>query len=386
MADKTITQLTADSIASTDELPFWDVSASDTNKALVSDLLALFSLTLAGDSGSSQALANANTLTIAGGNAIATAAGATDTLTVNFDLTVLTEESSVSGSDYVVIYDASASGHRKMTRANFLTGISGTPGGSNTQVQYNNSGAFGGMAAMIYDNSTGAVTLTSQAAATIPLKIVGAASQSGRLLEFRSSANGLLAGIEANGLLHFSEWCIDRGNNNGMRATSSSRIDLVIGGTTVLAASSTSGGQVGIGIVPSAPIHAVANDAATNTVTNVAILGHNSSGTPTTGFGTGLKWQGESSTTADTEMARIRTEWATATHASRAARMVFEVYDTAAREFLSAEADGTQALIGVFGATPIAKPTVTGSRGGNAALASLLTALADLGWLTDSSS
>lgn len=39
-----------------------------------------------------------------------------------------------------------------------------------------------------------------------------------------------------------------------------------------------------------------------------------------------------------------------------------------------------------FGATAVAKPTVTGSRGGNAALASALSALASLGLLTDSSS
>lgn len=41
--------------------------------------------------------------------------------------------------------------------------------------------------------------------------------------------------------------------------------------------------------------------------------------------------------------------------------------------------------IGFYGTTPAAKPTVTGSRGSNAALASLLTALAGLGLLTDSS-
>jgi len=41
--------------------------------------------------------------------------------------------------------------------------------------------------------------------------------------------------------------------------------------------------------------------------------------------------------------------------------------------------------IGFFAATPAAKPTVTGSRGGNAALASLLTGLATLGLITDSS-
>lgn len=40
--------------------------------------------------------------------------------------------------------------------------------------------------------------------------------------------------------------------------------------------------------------------------------------------------------------------------------------------------------IGFNGATPVAKPTITGSRGGNAAIASLLTALANLGLITDS--
>ena len=48
------------------------------------------------------------------------------------------------------------------------------------------------------------------------------------------------------------------------------------------------------------------------------------------------------------------------------------------------ETDGTG--IGFFNTAPAAKPTVTGSRGGNAALASLLTGLAGLGLLTDSSS
>lgn len=42
--------------------------------------------------------------------------------------------------------------------------------------------------------------------------------------------------------------------------------------------------------------------------------------------------------------------------------------------------------LGFYGTTPAAKPTITGSRGSNAALASLLTSLASLGLLTDSSS
>lgn len=42
--------------------------------------------------------------------------------------------------------------------------------------------------------------------------------------------------------------------------------------------------------------------------------------------------------------------------------------------------------IGFYGASPVSKPTVTGSRGGNAALQSLLTQLATLGLITDSTS
>jgi len=46
------------------------------------------------------------------------------------------------------------------------------------------------------------------------------------------------------------------------------------------------------------------------------------------------------------------------------------------------EVGGTVQL-GFFGNTPVARPAVTGSRGANAALASLLTAFADLGLITD---
>lgn len=42
------------------------------------------------------------------------------------------------------------------------------------------------------------------------------------------------------------------------------------------------------------------------------------------------------------------------------------------------------AKYGAYGAATVTKPTVTGSRGGNAALASLITALATIGWVTDS--
>jgi hypothetical protein len=53
---------------------------------------------------------------------------------------------------------------------------------------------------------------------------------------------------------------------------------------------------------------------------------------------------------------------------------------------LTAKGDGSVAVAGAFGingAAPLAKPTITGSRGGNAALADLLTQLANYGLITD---
>ena len=47
---------------------------------------------------------------------------------------------------------------------------------------------------------------------------------------------------------------------------------------------------------------------------------------------------------------------------------------------------GASQQIGFFGTSKTTKKTVTGSRGSNAALASLLTALANYGLITDSSS
>lgn len=59
----------------------------------------------------------------------------------------------------------------------------------------------------------------------------------------------------------------------------------------------------------------------------------------------------------------------------------FQTRDESERAVLRATEHGT---IGFHAATPIEKPTVTGSRGGNVALANLLTALANYGLITNS--
>ena len=77
--------------------------------------------------------------------------------------------------------------------------VSASPGGSSGQVQYNNAGAFGGMTAVVYSGSGTLLTVTSQAAANIPLCVKAAASQSGNLSEWRNSSNSLLVSFNSGG-------------------------------------------------------------------------------------------------------------------------------------------------------------------------------------------
>ena len=125
-------------------------------------------------------------------------------------------------------------------------------------------------------------------------------------------------------------------------------------------------------------------DAVTNAVTNVAIIDHESSATPAANYGTGIQLQGKSANAANRAMARVRSQWLTATDASRKASLILSAFDTVERDALSIAASGTAAQIGFLGAAPVVRPTVSGSRGANAALASLLTALANLGLIVDS--
>jgi hypothetical protein len=117
-----------------------------------------------------------------------------------------------------------------------------------------------------------------------------------------------------------------------------------------------SGGSVGIGTtVPGTLIHGLLTSAATNTVTNVLTIGHDTSGTAAAGFGAGLLFRVESSTTAASPAARIRALWYEATHATRKGDLVLTAYDTAEREGLRIRGDGSAPAIGFLGATPQAR-------------------------------
>lgn len=156
-----------------------------------------------------------------------------------------------------------------------------------------------------------------------------------------------------------------------------------VGGTFGVTGNTTLSGTLsGAGVA-----NVTVNDGTTNSFTAVLLLGHNTTGTPANNIGTAVEFYSETSTTVDTLTGRIRCELNNVTHASRTARMVFVLVDNGgSRNCLTLAGSGSAPEIGFYGTATAAKQTVTGSRGGNAALASLLTALAATGLLTDSSS
>jgi hypothetical protein len=82
--------------------------------------------------------------------------------------------------------------------------------------------------------------------------------------------------------------------------------------------------RLGVGTgAPATAIHGVLSDAGTNTVAVVGTLGHNTSGVPAAGYGGGLKFALESSTTVDRDAAQVSAIWTTATDATRTAALTF---------------------------------------------------------------
>jgi hypothetical protein len=144
-----------------------------------------------------------------------------------------------------------------------------------------------------------------------------------------------------------------------MQATSGIGVSLYAGNIEKVRLLATGTGNLGVGhLTPATQLHVATTDAVTNAVTNVFTVGHNSSGTPAAGFGVGVLTQLDSSTTDDTTAADEMTTWVVATHASRTARRVFNIYDTASREAIRMEASGSAPMIGFLGAAAIARQTV----------------------------
>jgi hypothetical protein len=125
----------------------------------------------------------------------------------------------------------------------WVASASSTPGGSNGQVQYNNSGAFGGAAAVTYSTSGSLLTVTAQAASDKPLIVKGAASQSGNLQEWQNNSAAVILLVDASGIISAGAPAAGAGNSITVRGSSAVSGD-TNGGNVVLTPGALSGAGV----------------------------------------------------------------------------------------------------------------------------------------------
>jgi hypothetical protein len=100
-----------------------------------------------------------------------------------------------------------------------------------------------------------------------------------------------------------------------------------------------------------------ATDSGTNSTLNVLGLSHNSSGVVAAGFGVGLPFLLESSTTESQNAALIEALWNSPTHASYIADLVFSAYNAGTKREAIRVRGNTGAQIGLFGAAPVSQST-----------------------------
>ena len=86
-------------------------------------------------------------------------------------------------------------------------GGGGTPGGANTQVQYNASGAFGGSSNLSWDNAGNQLSIAGKLKATpvasqVGLAVQGASGQTANLVQTADSTGTVNFGIDPNGYLY----------------------------------------------------------------------------------------------------------------------------------------------------------------------------------------
>lgn len=318
-----------------------------------------------------------------------------------------------------------------------LTGIATSPGGSDTQLQYNNAGVLAG-ASGITRTASGELTLSTRLVAPVwrpPADSTSALQlqTAGGTAFFIGDTTNQRVGISPGGfptlgpggaldailtvkaptltrngntiayLAAFNRvnsdvasWFLGTENssspfnavlvaNNGNLKLGSDYIGtftahIFMGGLT----GDTYYGRIGVGtVVPASKLDVADTNSSTSAVQNAVTMRITSSGTPGAGFGVGFRAGLKSSTTTDQDAGRLTYEWVTATHASRASRGKLTAYYTSTeQEAIRWDGDTGGVKLGFYGVTAVARQTL--ATGAGASVDDVITALQNLGLLKQS--
>lgn len=117
-------------------------------------------------------------------------------------------------------------------------------------------------------------------------------------------------------------------------------------------------------------------DGVTNTISSVLVVEHETSGTAAAGFGSQIRFNLESSTTAGQPAGNLVCRWSIATHASRASILAMQVYEqnTAVEGFLMKSTSGIiQIVVGTNPTAPTVGNAIFGVKGSFVTIPSTLT-------------
>lgn len=120
-------------------------------------------------------------------------------------------------------------------------------------------------------------------------------------------------------------------------------------------------------------------DAVTNTVSGTMSTIHRSTGTPAAGFGSAYSFVAETHNHTARTQAQIYAEWTDATDATRQGRLrIIAVDNVGGREVLRAGANGTNGILGFFGAAGVFRPSITGVSSGTPTAAQMATVIRNI--------
>lgn len=220
--------------------------------------------------------------------------------------------------------------------------VSVSPGGSSGQLQYNNAGAFGGLASTVVATSGNLITVTAPAATDVPLTITGHASQTVNLLTLKKSTT-TVGYFGANGELFINPPVAPAsGYSLRLQYLSTDKFTVDYAGNTSIQGA-VSAIAAGAGYSTFVLLNAGNHLSSSSTYT----FGVNS---PAAQTGAHVRLMRSSTTSTGRPICDLFSEWVDSTDATRTGRLRCVTYYTStAQEFLRVDASSDQSRIAVGG-------------------------------------